>query len=192
MKNGILFLALIAAMSMHGQIIGTTNDGRTVQIDHGKPIGPQHREIAESSQVATAVIEQTTPGRQMTPYKIAIQFTIHNTSNHELSYASPYLTLDVHNKATGERAKEGPYGCYVHFFSNCYSPSIPRGIPSGGIKPLTIPQGGKYEEQLLLDGEYNLEPGQYSVVGYFCAAKGEGPECFKSNAITITISPVTK
>jgi len=190
MKNSVLFLALVASVTMQAQVTG-----RVEHDDNAggyKPIGPVHREIAESSPVATAVIERTTPGNQLTPFKIAIRFTIRNISDHELSYTGPLTTLDVHNIATGQRAEDGPYGCYVHFFSKCYTPSIPRGIPAGGVKPLQIPKDSTFEDVHLVDGEYKLQPGQYSVVGYFCATQGEGPECFKSNTITITISPAAK
>ncbi len=37
--------------------------------------------------------------------------------------------------------------------------------------------------------DYILKPGSYSVVDYFCAKQREGPECFKSNKITIIIPP---
>jgi hypothetical protein len=85
------------------------------------------------------------------------------------------------------RAPEGPYGCNNHFWNDCYIHPLPVGIPSGGTKPITIPPGGKYEYQLLVDGEYQLEPrAKYNIVAIICGM-GKGPECFKSAPLTIKI-----
>jgi hypothetical protein len=43
------------------------------------------------------------------------------------------------------------------------------------------------DEHKRLDVDYKLSPGEYTVVGYLCGMT-EGPECIKTNAITITVA----
>ena len=151
----------------------------------GHAVGAEHREIAPSSPVAKAVVEETPVGARLTPFKIAVKVIVTNTSSDDLQ--APSADLDVYSSTTGMRAPEGSYGCNRHFWSDCYIHPFPIGVPSGGIKPILIPPGGKYEDQLLVDGEYQLEPrAKYNIVAIICGM-GKGPECFKSAPLTITV-----
>jgi hypothetical protein len=192
MKKVVLLMALVASMSMHAQIIGTTEDGQAVEIGHEKPIGPLHYVIAESFPDAKQVIEQIPPERGMKQFKIALQTTIYNTSDHELRFVSPGTDYIVIDMRTGLPPKDTPAGCYINGFSKCFTPSVPVGIPSSGLPVDVIPVGGKVTHLEYLDQGYILEAGKYSVTGIYCTAKGQGRECFKSNTITITIPPATK
>jgi hypothetical protein len=153
--------------------------------------GPVHRQIAETSPVATVVIEQTAPKAGMKQFKIAVRATVHNTTGHELRYVNPSQNYDVTDRKTGKRAPNTDAGCYGNFFMDCYTPSFPVGVgPSGPPTYVIPPHGSKEIEPLAyIDMDYKLDPGEYTVVGYFCATEREGPECFKSNRITITIPP---
>jgi hypothetical protein len=125
----------------------------------------------------------------MVQFKIAVHATLQNTSEHELVYVNPQVFFDVRNGRTNRRAPDTPAGCYANFFSKCYTPSMPHGIPSTGLPKDIVPATGSIELKPLayLDMDYELDPGEYTVVGIYCAAEREGPECFKSNKITITV-----
>ncbi|WP_263366983.1 hypothetical protein [Edaphobacter bradus] len=186
MKSVLVLLALVASYIQEPPITG-----------HPSPAyersGAVHREIAESSPFAREVIQQVVPkpGNQ---FKISIRAVIHNISNHELVYVNPAQFYDVFNIKTGERAPTTAAGCYGNFFLDCYTPTLPRGIPSTGPPKDVIPVHGSIENVKAgnLDMFYQLTPGPYTVVGYYCATQREGPECFKSNKITITIPEPTK
>jgi hypothetical protein len=155
-----------------------------------EPIGPVHREIAEKSPVAIAVIEQTAPNPGVLGYRVAIRAAVRNITDHELQYVNPELVYDVTDSRTGKRVAETPAGCYWLFFSECYTPSEPPGRASEDPAKYVIPPYATIEilPMQYLDMDYKLDPGDYAVVGYFCASKREGPECFKSNKIRISIS----
>lgn len=149
-------------------------------------VGPIHREISQTSPVATEVIEQTGPSPGY-KYKIRVQATVRNITNHQLVYVDPRQYYDVRVRGTGERAPETAAGCYVNFFSDCYRLSTPKGIPSTGLPKEIISPRGTIENVDFLDASYELAPGEYTVVGIYCSTQREGPECFKSNTITVTI-----
>lgn len=159
-----------------------------------EPIGPVHREIAEKSAVAIVVIEQTAPNPGVLGYRVAVRATVRNITDHELRYVNPELVYDVTASRTGKRATETPAGCYWLFFSECYTPSEPPGRASEDPAKFVIPPHATIEilPVQYLDIDYKLDPGDYAVVGYFCASKREGPECFKSNKIAITIPTENK
>jgi hypothetical protein len=152
-----------------------------------KSTGPLHRDIAENSPVAKEVIMQTTP-RSGYEYKIAIRATISNITDHPLRYVDAGQYYDVRNRKTGQRPLDTPIGCYVNFFSECYTPSMPVGKTSFDL-PTIIPPRGSIDTKpdQYIDMYYKLDTGEYTVVGYYCAAEREDPECFKSNTIMITI-----
>jgi hypothetical protein len=159
-------------------------------------VGPVHREVANTSPVAKEVIELIAPKKGMVQYKIAIRSTLYNLTNHELIYVDPRQYFDVQNLKTGKRADSSPTGCYVNFFLDCYTPSMPIGRPGTGfgvtgtgVPNDVIPAQGSVgiTPDDYIDMYYRLEPGEYSVVGIYCASKREGPECFKSNKITIQV-----
>lgn len=183
MRNVFLFLALLA--------VGTAQEPKIGQMESGHTkIGQVHREVAETSPVAKMVIERVARDpRLLSPYKIAVRVRIYNISDHEINYQRWGFTSDVTDIKAGKRAPETPTGCYSHFFSDCYTWSEPMPESGGfGRKPgLTIEPNKYFETTDLLDSNYRLDPGDYSVVGYFCAAEREGPECLKSNKITITV-----
>lgn len=188
MKKVILCLALLAT--------GVAQESKTGhQGSADMRIGPIHREIAETSPVAKELIERIVRDpRILSRHKIAIRVRIFNTTDHEINFQRMDAAFDVKNIKTGKRAPETPTGCTVDFFSECYTWTPPNSEANGyGLKPgLTIKPNEFSESTDLLDAYYELSPGKYSVVSYFCAEKREGPECFKSNKITITIPPVTK
>jgi len=193
MKKIVLLIALVASMSMHAQIIGTTADGQVVEIGHEKPIGPQQHVIAASFSDAKQVLEQVTPDPGMKQFKIAIQTTIYNTSDHELRFVKPGTDFKVIRIKTGLPAQDTPSGCYRNSFSECYTPSMPVGIGLSVKPPVdVIPVGGKVTHMEYLDQNYVLTPGEYSVIGIYCIAKGEGRVCYQSNTITIVIPPATQ
>jgi hypothetical protein len=184
MKSVLVLLALIASYIQEPPITG-----------HPSPAyerGAVHREIAESSPFAKEVIKQVAPEPGV-QFKIAIRAVIHNISNHELVYANSQQFYDVFNIKIGERAPTTATGCYVNFFLDCYTPTLPRGIPSAGPPKDVIPVNGSKNVMVgYLDMDYQLTPGTYTVVGYYCATQREGPECFKSNRIIITIPEPTQ
>ncbi|WP_263366987.1 hypothetical protein [Edaphobacter bradus] len=195
MKSVLVLLAFIASGIQEAPITG-----------HPSPAyerrGAVHREIAESSPFAREVIQQVAPepgiqfkntaSNSPQPF-IAIRAVIHNISDHELVYVNPQQFYDVFNSKTGERAPTTDTGCYVNFFLDCYTPTLPRGIPSTGPPKDVIPAHGSKNLMVgYLDMDYQLAPGTYTVVGYYCATQREGPECFKSNKITISIPEPTK
>lgn len=147
-------------------------------------IGPVNREIADRSPVATAILTHGAPHR-ITNHKIAVNITIHNLTDHELSFTDPLEVFDVHNSKTGERAPETPIGCDLNFFSPCHTTG---GFPRlGGVQVIHVPPHGTEEDESYLDIPYQLDPGEYTVLGYVCAAQREGPECFKTNTIKVTV-----
>jgi hypothetical protein len=154
-----------------------------------KPTGPLHREIADSSPVAKEVIEQTSPRPGMAQYKVAIRATVYNLTNHTLTYENPSQFYEVRSSKTGELAKSTPTGCYVNFFRECYTPSATRGVSGFGPIEKVIPAQGSVLilPEDYIDMDYVLDPGEYTVVGIYCSTKREGPECFRSNKITIRI-----
>jgi hypothetical protein len=147
-----------------------------------------HREIAEHSPVAVEDIEQIAP-RPGVGYTVAVRATVRNTTNHELQYVNPDQFYDVRYSGTGKRVPDTDSGCYYDFLSDCYTPSPPHGIPGSGLPKAIIPPHGSIEipPTQYLDVFYEMNPGEYRVVGYFCASQREGPECFKSDTIKITI-----
>jgi hypothetical protein len=154
-------------------------------------IGPIHREIVETSPVAKEVIAQIPRDpRILSPFKIAIRVRIYNTSDHEINFQRMDAAFEVTNIKTGKRPPETQLGCAVDFFSDCYTSRMPKSEDNGyGRKPgLTIKPNEFVESTDLLDSYYELSPGVYSVVSYFCAEKREGPECFKSNRINVTVA----
>jgi hypothetical protein len=153
-----------------------------------RPTGPVNREMADHSPVAVEIIEQIDP-RPGVGYKVAVRATVKNTTNHELQYINPEQFYDVRYSGTGKRVPDTDAGCYYDFLSDCYTRSLPPGIAGPGLPKDVIPMHGSIEilPAQYLDMFYQLTPGEYSVVGYFCASQREGPECFKSNTIRIKI-----
>jgi hypothetical protein len=184
-------LAGFSALAFHC-ISQTPKLGQFVSA-YSKAIGPVSREIAETSPVATEMIERVAPDpRILTTNKIAVRYVIRNTTDHEIHYIEPLQTFNVTDVKTGERVPETPFGCSVNFFSKCYTSRMPAGIGNGmgdksGKPRIVVPPHGSVEYVGFLDASYQLSVGEFSVVGYFCADEREGPECFKSNKITITI-----
>jgi hypothetical protein len=161
-----------------------------------EPIGPLHREIADTSPVAALTIRQVIPRDPgyLTKAKFEIKATLRNLTEHQLTYVNPQLVFDARNSATGESAPDTPTGCYANFFSKCYTPSAPWGMLSTGPPKHVVPPNGEFEivPPEFIDQYYQLAPGKYDVVGIFCATQREGPECFRSNKITIAVSPEEK
>ena len=165
--------------------------------DVEQKIGVIHREIAESSPVAKLVIEQVPRNpRWQTPAKIDVQAKTYNTSDHEINFRHCGVYFDVADIKTRKRPPETQIGCREHFFSDCHTWRMPLPDDNGfGQKPgFTIKPGqSRVSADGLVDSEYQLNPGVYSVIAYFCADKQpEEPEYFKSNTITITIAADTK
>jgi hypothetical protein len=156
-------------------------------------VGPIHRDIAESSAVAKQVIEQTAPEAGMTQFKIAIRATLLNTTDHDLTFAYPGQVYDVRVSKTGERAQDSPAGCYVNFFSDCFM-RAPSPGSSGIYGPPrdVIPPNGKIVRLQYIDQDYILPPGEYTVVGIYCAGEGEARTCFKSNKIIVVVPPAAE
>jgi len=150
-------------------------------------IGPVGREIMDKSPVASEAISLTVPAKGYS-YKIAIHAVLTNTSDHEIKYINPSQYYNVVDAETGKRAPETETGCYMNFFSDCFRPSAPSGT-AGSDAVIKIGSHHSYEIKPddFLDMLYKLVSGRYLVTGYFCAVKQEGPECFKSNTIMITI-----
>jgi hypothetical protein len=184
MKSILVLLAFIASGTQDTPLVGHIAERSYTR-------GAIHREIAESSPFAREVIEQVTPERGV-QFKISIQAVIHNTSDHELVYVNPAQFYDVYNNKTGERAPTTATACYVNFWLDCYTRLPPPGTGLAGPPKDVIPVGGsKNLMEGYLDMDYQLTPGTYAVVGYYCSTYREGPECFKSNKITITIPEPT-
>ena len=146
-------------------------------------VGVVHREIADSSPVASATLRSV-----QNPVKagsdIKIHFVLENRSDHGIKYFGDLLEVDVRDQY-GKLPPETTLGCDRHFFSPCHSEGPGGDVhvsPPQGI----IPSHGKLEYDDFLNGQYNLVLGTYTVVGYVCAVK-EGPECFKTSMITITV-----
>ena len=70
--------------------------------EDGHAVGAEHLEIAPSSPVAKAVLEETPVGAWLTPYKIAVKVTVVNTSDQ--AFEDPSADLDVYSSTTGTRA----------------------------------------------------------------------------------------
>jgi hypothetical protein len=147
-------------------------------------VGPVNREIADSSPVAKGVIALGIPA-QGTLHKVAIHFEMDNLTTHALHYSDTLVVYDVKNIKTGLRAPETAFGCSVDFFSDCHTIGSP--MRPGSVNHLDIPPGGSFKENHYIDASYYLEAGEYNVIGYACAAQREGPECFKTNTINITV-----
>lgn len=148
-----------------------------------REIGIVQKEIAEFSPVASATLQAF-----KNPVKageiIPIHFILENRSDHDIEYEGGfYPALDVRDE-NGKLAPETETtGRDVHFFSPHHTESRP--------KTRTPPQGiihahQKKEGDYAISAEYRLPPGTYTAVGYVCTVK-EGPECFKTNTITITV-----
>jgi hypothetical protein len=185
MKSVIVLLAFIASGIQETPQVGHI-------AERSYPRGAVYREIAESSPFAKVEIQQVAPEPGI-QFKIAVQSVIHNISNHELVYVNPQVLFDVFDSKTGERAPTTATACYTNFFLDCYTPTPPPGTPSAGPPKDVIPVHGSQKMLIgYLDLYYQLAPGTYTVVGYYCSTHREGPECFKSNKITITIPEPTK
>jgi hypothetical protein len=185
MKSVLVLSALIASGIQEATLVG-----HPAERDYKR--GAVHREIAESSPFAKEVIQQVAPEPGI-QFKIAIKAVIRNVSNHELVYVDPQQFYDVFNIKTGERAPTTASGCYVNFFLDCYTRLPPPGTGLGGPPKDVIPVGGSKNMIVgYLDMDYQLTPGTYTVVGYYCATQREAPECFKSNRIIITIPEPTQ
>jgi hypothetical protein len=155
--------------------------------EYGVPRGPVHRDVAENSPVATIVISVVPHPRVSYQGKLLIGASIHNVTNHELHYVYPQLYFEVRNSATGKLPPITPAGCHTLFFSDCYIASTPSSFSPANVPPAIIPPQGTINESDYIDHFYTLAPGEYTVVGIFCAKKREGPECFKSNEIEVTV-----
>ena len=145
-------------------------------------IGVVHKEIAESSPVASATLQAI-----KNPVKagegIRVHFTLENRSGHDIEYTSGiHPVIDVRDE-NGNLAPETETGQALHFFSPHHTDEKwTSKLPLHGI----IPAHGKEEGYCSPSAEYRLSSGTYTVVGYVCTIK-EGPECFKTNTITITV-----
>lgn len=152
------------------------------------PRASWHREIGASSPVATEEIFRAQHANISYQGKISIGATVHNLTDHDLRYVSPEQYYEVRASNTGELAPVTPFGCHVIFFSECYERNLPIGIPSAGPPTAIItPHGSQDMPVQYIDAYYTLSPGEYEVVGILCAKEREGPECFKSNKIKITV-----
>ena len=142
-------------------------------------VGVVHKNVAESSSVASEII--SAPG---SPFKhgakIEVRFVFTNLLDKNIEMYGRTLRLEVRDDQ-GKLPSETDAGCRRHWFSPCYTnkPVAVLPVPPLGAHEKLI---GRYD----LSMEYDLKPGQYSVVGYECS-RGETPECFKTNRIMITV-----
>jgi hypothetical protein len=150
-----------------------------------KVIGPETRAIKENSPLIRVVISPASPDPR-SQFRVAVKMTLYNLTDHDLSYSDVDGAYDVRISGSGKRAVETPFGCSIDFFSECHTGKVPQPwspallhIPSHGMLELGISY---------LDPEYVLEPGTYSVMGYFCTKQGGTRECIESNRITIDVS----
>jgi len=121
-----------------------------------------------------------------------IEVVLENISNHEIKYSfesrdhryrrQGIVFLDVRD-GNGNLAPETEDGCRSHFFSTCHTQVY---LSPHGDRPRSFAPREKIVSSEPLSVEYNLDPGEYTVVGYVCGMS-EGPECFKTNTIKITV-----
>jgi hypothetical protein len=147
-----------------------------------REIGIVHKEIAESSPVASGTLQAV-----KNPVKagegIRVHFTLQNRSDHDIQFGDALVpVLDVRDE-NGDLAPETAIGRDIHFFSPHHTEKRP---PFLTAREGIIHAHGKEEGDCYPIAEYVLTPGTYTVVGYVCSVK-EGPECFKTNTITITV-----
>ena len=148
--------------------------------------------IADSSPVAVASIQVMDSSDNI--FKVGsvikIHYSFQNRSDHQITYSEGSrtgsyfhapVTLDVRDE-NGNLPPETPFGCDFHFFSPCHTaPHLAR-LPV----PVRFPSGAKREGEIWLSAQYTLAPGKYTAIAYICGMS-EGPECFKTNTITITV-----
>jgi hypothetical protein len=170
----VFLLALTAAAQLQAPASAHVRVGPEV-------IGIVHKEIADSSPVAFATLHA-----EQNPVKVGsiipIHFTLENRSDHDLKLFGGFPEVDIRDK-DGKIAPETAFGCGDHFFSPCHT--APGHSTRGPLRG-AIPVHGRVEDEIYPGPQYNLAPGTYTVVGYVCAVQ-EGPECFKTNTITITV-----
>lgn len=179
MKNIALLLALMS--------FGVQQQTLDLGLEDGVPRGPVHRDIAKTSPVATMVISEVPHPKVSLEGKLLIKASVQNITNHELRYVYPQLFFEVRNSATGALPPITPAGCHGLFFSNCYIARTPSSFSPARVPPSIIPAHGMISNSDYIDHYYTLAPGEYSVVGIFCAKEREGPECFRSNEIKVTV-----
>jgi hypothetical protein len=181
----LICIALILTFaSSDGQQKSNGQNGAEIPPFIPRLIGPEHREIGDGSPFSQLVLASAIPDPQSRE-NFAVRATLHNLTDHELTFVDVGGAFDVRAGTSGKLAPETAFGCSIDFFSECHTT---RKRPPWSAIVLHVPEHGSLDLGVsYLDPEYILEPGSYTVVEYFCAKQREGPECLKSNAITIDV-----
>jgi hypothetical protein len=186
----VLIVGLLAVVAV-AQTGSTTNTGLPPVERPPRPvIGVVPQEIADSSPVISATITAPSCAPANT-FNIGSDINIHivlqNRTDHDVRYLEASLrgihglvNYDVRDN-NGDLPPETELGCGRHFFSPCHTETGTRAL----VPPPIAPKG-TLEKDWHLNAEYELAPGTYTVVGYVCGMQ-EGPECFKTNTIIITV-----
>jgi hypothetical protein len=183
MKAGILLAFSIALIIF--VVTAQPSKAQELRVE-GEPehiIGVVHRDIAESSPLASATISALqSPVKAGEPVKIRI--VIENRSDHEIVLPDFGAFVFDARDSNGDLLPETDIGCVFHFFSPCHKyKKMGEGLVA------TISAHKKYEWDTLLNTEYDLSrPGTYTVVGYVqIFADGSDHINFKTNKIKITV-----
>ncbi len=126
----VVLVLAVFAVAIGGQQPQPVKNGVELKLPPPRIIGPQPREIADSSPVAKLVLTEVAP----TPhslYKIAVNATLHNLTDHEIIYGDVDGPFDVRFTATDKRAPETAAGCTGHFLAS----AIPALVPEIGVQP---------------------------------------------------------
>jgi hypothetical protein len=148
-------------------------------------IGIQNRKIADSSPSVSATISPAL-GPAKAGSAVKVHLVVENTSDHEIAFWGALVMFDVRDE-NGKLAPETPEGCALHFFSPCYSVTEYNGSELSSPLLRLVPHK-KLEDDEDLTQEYDLsQPGSYTAVGYLCSLVDQGPGCFRTNTIKITV-----
>jgi hypothetical protein len=186
MRASVLSAFAIALLVLTATAQSDAPVGRPAGGEPPHPVGAVHREVADSSPVASATLSPI-----QNPVKAGsitkVHFVLENRSDHAIKYIG-FPVLDVRDE-NGNVAPETINGRGMHFFSPRHTEGgAGNTYIGGGAYTLRgiIPVHGKLEEDGFVNSEYELTPGTYTVVGYVCGMK-EGPECFKTNSVKVTV-----
>lgn len=162
-------------------------------VDNGHSTGAVHRDISESSALASAVIS-TVRNPATVGDGVKIHVVIQNRSDRDIELADSIVVFDARD-GNGALPPETYLGCLAHYFSPCYKTAKPTVHAGAQLQGPTLPLPTIAAQQSLawdqaLGAQYDLShPGTYTVVGYVHILDDGGQDAgtFKTNKIKVTV-----